>query len=93
MRWAWILVAGVAAAHPPEGVVPEDQGHVLEISFGSAQLFIEQPLTGAENAANSAVIPVASALVLVEWLAHPRLGVATLFNLPPRPIADSSTAS
>lgn len=77
-----LLLTTLAWAHPPEGAVPEDQGHVVEVSFGSAQLFIKQPLRGEPDAPDTAVIPVASAMMLVEWLAQPRLGVASLFNLP-----------
>ncbi len=84
MRWlALLCLCAPTLAHEGEGPVAEDQGHVIEVSFGNAQLFIEQPLLAEQaDSGRTAVIPVSAALLMVEWLALPRLSVVTLFNMP-----------
>jgi hypothetical protein len=68
--------APCACVEPP----PEPQ--VLEVTFGSAQLFEDQAFTSAGGLVQEQVIPVTSALLMVEWLLRERLSVLSLFNLP-----------
>lgn len=55
--------------------------HRLEVTFGSAQLFNHQSILTAGRIEEQ-IVPVTSALFMVEWLLHDRLSVLTLFNLP-----------
>jgi hypothetical protein len=56
--------------------------HVLEVTFGSAQLFNRQSVVTKSGRVEEQVIPVSSALLMVEWLFHRRLSLLSLFNLP-----------
>lgn len=53
----------------------------LEVTFGSAQLFNHQSVLSAGRIEEQ-IVPVTSALFMVEWLLHDRLSLLTLFNLP-----------
>lgn len=67
--------------------VTELPGHLLEFSFGSSLLYVEQPLLDGYTAVTeSRVLPVTSVLVLGEWLIRPRWTIAGLLNLPTGPI-------
>jgi hypothetical protein len=56
--------------------------HVVEITFGSSQLFAHQSILGKGGEVKEHVIPVTSALMMAEWLMHPRLSLLSIFNLP-----------
>lgn len=56
--------------------------HVLELTFGSAQLFFTQSLRTPTGGVDSQVIPVTAALFMAEWLALPRLSMLTLVGIP-----------
>ncbi|GEM_PF-2176554 len=65
----------------------EMPGHLIELSFGSSLLYVEQPLLdGYEAVSESRVLPVTSVLMLGEWLVRPRWIVAGFLNLPTGPI-------
>ena len=66
-----------ACAEPPAPRPPK-----LEITFGSSQLFAHQSIAGKAGGVEENVIPVTSALMMVEWLLRPRLSVLSMFNLP-----------
>jgi len=53
----------------------------LEVTFGSAQLFNHQSVLTAGRIEEQ-IVPVTSALFMIEWLVHDRLSVLSLFNLP-----------
>lgn len=55
---------------------------MLEVTFGSSQLFDPQTVVGSGGRVVERTIPVTSALLMVEWLARDRLSVLSLFNLP-----------
>jgi hypothetical protein len=82
--------APAAPAPPPAPPVnrcacaetPARRPPVIEITFGSSQLFAHQSIAAKAGTVEESVIPVTSALVMVEWLLRPRLSVLSMFNLP-----------
>jgi hypothetical protein len=73
------LTANKAADEPNSGRL---QDHVLELTFGNAQLFFTQSMLTPSGEIQDKIIPVTAALIMAEWLAHPRLSVLTLVALP-----------
>ena len=70
-----------------EARVDEEPEHVMELSFGSALLYVEQPLLDEYRLTrDSRVMPVQSVMMLAEWLVRPRWSVAGMVNIPPDPI-------
>jgi hypothetical protein len=57
----------------------------LEFSFGSAQKFFDQTVYDPGGIIRNRTIPVTTVAVLGEWLFHPRVSVAALFDLPLEP--------
>lgn len=85
------LTAAVARADTPEELPvgpactcapPPETRPVLEITFGSSQLFDHQSLLTNSGRVERRVIPISSALLMIEWLFHERFSVLSLFNLP-----------
>jgi hypothetical protein len=72
-----------STACAPASCRPPAPGHEhrLEVTFGSAQLFNHQSTLTAGRIEEQ-IVPVTSALFMIEWLLHDRLSVLTLFNLP-----------
>jgi hypothetical protein len=65
----------------------EQLEHLVEFSFGSTLLYVEQPLLDGYLAVQgSRVLPVPSVLMLAEWLIRPRWILGGLLNLPTAPI-------
>lgn len=56
--------------------------HVLELTFGNAQLFFSQSRLTPSGELRDEIIPVTAALLMAEWLAHQRISVVSLFALP-----------
>lgn len=80
-----LWVAAAARADAPCG--PSDMHaplaeQTLEVTFGSGQLFNRQSIVTKSGRVEEQIIPVSSALLMVEWLFHDRLSLAGLFNLP-----------
>lgn len=73
------------ASNTPE-TPPVDDGrfdrHVLELTFGNAQLFFSQSLRTPTGGVDSQVIPVTAGLFMAEWLALSRLSILTLVGIP-----------
>jgi hypothetical protein len=60
---------------------------LLEFSFGSSLVYVEQPLLDSDSVmSQKRVLPVPSVLILAEWLIRPRWKVAALVNIPTSPI-------
>jgi len=67
--------------------VDEEPKHVMELSFGSALLYVEQPLLDDYRiTTDSRVMPVPSVVMLAEWLVRPRWSLAGMLNIPTEPI-------
>lgn len=71
----------------PSSETPSQAGgrferHLLELTFGNAQLFFTQSLRTPTGGVDSQVIPVTAALFMAEWLALPRLSMLTLVGIP-----------
>ena len=62
-------------------VAPQTR-QTIEVTFGSSQLFNHQSILAKSGRVESEIIPVTSALLMLEYLAHPRISVIQLFNLP-----------
>lgn len=80
-------VPPAVAPAPPASAGPatapaSPEAQVLEITFGSSQLFAHQSITARSGAVKEYVIPVTSALLMVERLLRPWLSVLSMFNLP-----------
>jgi hypothetical protein len=77
-------VAPSAVAAKPEETQPERRlhDHVLELTFGNAQLFFTQSMLTPSGEIQDKIIPVTAALIMAEWLAHPRLSILSLVALP-----------
>lgn len=71
--------APCAVAAPSEA---PSQRQTLEVTFGSAQLFNHQSVVTKNGHVEQQVVPVTSALLMLEWLFHDRASVITVFNLP-----------
>jgi hypothetical protein len=56
--------------------------HVIEVTFGSSQLFIHQSILNKSGNVAREIIPVTSALIMIEWLFLRRFSLLSLFNLP-----------
>lgn len=87
---AYGFAAPSASAAPPPKAATSDErltDHVLELTFGSAQLFFTQSLLTPSGELKDEIIPVTAAMLMAEWLAHPRFSVLTLFALPLEPQA------
>jgi hypothetical protein len=70
---------------PPSTVAatqPAEETHVIEITFGSSQLFNHQSIVTKSGRVKEEIIPVTSALIMLEWLFHDRFSLASFFNLP-----------
>lgn len=91
--FTWAPVAGAESAVTAEGTVAANSAaapaeerrltdHVLELTFGSAQLFFTQSMLTPVGEIQDKIIPVTAALIMAEWLAHPRLSVVGLVALP-----------
>ncbi|MES1204571.1 MAG: hypothetical protein ABUS79_01415 [Pseudomonadota bacterium] len=74
--------AGVSATPCGCAELPPTRAHVIEVTFGSAQLFSEQGILTTGGQTTERVIPVSSALMMIEWLFRERLSVLSFFNLP-----------
>ena len=79
--------AALPAVSAPPLAVPaawleRDQRRRLEVTFGSAQLFNHQSILAEDGRVREQIIPVTSALFMLEWLLHDRVSVLTMFNLP-----------
>lgn len=72
-----------AAANKPE---PSNEArpteHILELTFGNAQLFFTQSLLTPSGEVRDEIIPVTAALLMAEWLAHARFSVLSMVALP-----------
>jgi hypothetical protein len=55
---------------------------VVEVTFGNAQLFAHQSVLRVSGQPKEQVVPVTSALLMIEWLMRDRLSLLGLFNLP-----------
>jgi hypothetical protein len=66
--------APAAAAPPPR--------QYLEVTFGNSQLFAHQSFLGAAGTTREEIIPVPSALLMIEWLWHERFSALTFVNFP-----------
>jgi hypothetical protein len=80
-----LSIAAVAQADAP--CAPTDAHEpfakqTLEVTFGSGQLFNRQSIVTKSGRVEEQVIPVSSALLMVEWLFHDRVSALSLFNLP-----------
>lgn len=71
------LPCACAPAAPP---APTPQ--FIEVTFGSTQLFAHQSLIGENGAPKEQIIPVISALLMIEWLFRERASVLALANFP-----------
>lgn len=71
-----------ANALPANKTTPRLDDHVLELTFGNAQLFFTQSLLTADGQVRDQIIPVSAALLMAEWLIIPRLSVIGLVALP-----------
>ncbi len=82
--------AETATAHPNRENTPNQarlQDHVLELTFGNAQLFFTQSMLTPSGEIQDKIIPVTAALIMAEWLAHPRVSALSLVALPLEPQA------
>jgi hypothetical protein len=61
---------------------PPAREHVIEVTFGSSQLFIHQSILNKSGNVAREIIPVTSALIMLEWLFWRRFSLLSLFNLP-----------
>ncbi len=92
--WAEEATESSSARRPDERLdveverhLTEMPEHLLEFSFGSSLLYVEQPLhDGYAAVTESRVLPVPSVLVLGEWLVRPRWIIAGILNIPTAPI-------
>lgn len=91
--WAWTSVAAaqlVDTAASPSGAYEKKCGceeepareHVIEVTFGTAQLFNRESVSTDSGSVDGEVIPVSSALLMTEWLFMPQLSLVGLATLP-----------
>lgn len=61
---------------------PVKRPQVVEVTFGSAQLFAHQSVLRIGGQPKEQIVPVTSALLMIEWLMRDRFSLISLFNLP-----------
>lgn len=80
LLWTSLAHAQSVVVRPPPP--PEPSRHAIEVTFGSAQLFNHQSILAKSGRVEREIIPVTSALLMFEWLAHSRVSVLSMFILP-----------